>query len=127
LTNSATQNGITYLSWIAPIGKGFTLISNIIRTGAKLITKQAVKEGMNVFKHSYKYADRITKRAIQDPVSHNFPYSFDDVILSAKPIFKNNGYKIFQKQGTMNNKNGIFEIGLTKDGIIDHRFFRPFK
>jgi hypothetical protein len=42
-SDPATQNGITYLSWIAPIGKSFTLISNIIRTGAKLITKQAVK------------------------------------------------------------------------------------
>jgi hypothetical protein len=43
--HSATQNGITALSWLAPIGEGITFLSNIIRTGAKLITKQAVKEG----------------------------------------------------------------------------------
>lgn len=66
-------------------------------------------------------------RGGQDPVSHNFPYSFDDAILSTKPILKINGYKIFQQQGTMNGKNGVFEIGVTKDGIIDHRFFRPTK
>lgn len=66
-------------------------------------------------------------RAVQDPVSHNFPYSFDDEILSTNPLLKVNGYKIFQQQGTMNGKNGVFEIGLTKDGIIDHRFFRPTK
>ncbi|MDR2126568.1 MAG: hypothetical protein LBP63_07050, partial [Prevotellaceae bacterium] len=44
------QNGITALTWIAPIGKGVTLLSNIIRTGAKLITKQAVKEGVKTLK-----------------------------------------------------------------------------
>lgn len=66
-------------------------------------------------------------RAVQNPVSHNFPYSFDDAILATKPLLKNNGYKIFQKVGTMNGKNGVFEIGLTKNGIIDHRFFRPIK
>jgi len=83
--------------------------------------------GANVFKHSFKYADRVRMRAVQDPVSHNFPYSFDDAILSTKPILKNNGYKIFQQSGIMNGKNGVFEIGLTKNGIIDHRFFRPIK
>ena len=66
-------------------------------------------------------------RGVQDPVSHNFPYSFDDVILSTQPILKSNGYKIFQQSGTMNGRKGVFEIGLTKDGIIDHRFFRPTK
>jgi len=64
-------------------------------------------------------------RALQDPVSHNFQYSFDNAILSTKPILKNNGNKMFQKAGTMNGKNGVFEIGLTKNGIIDHRFFKP--
>jgi len=64
-------------------------------------------------------------RSVQVPVSHNFSYSFDDAILSTDPILKNNGYKIFQHQGWMNDKNGVFEIGLNKNGIIDHRFFKP--
>lgn len=32
---------------------------------------------------------------------------------------------MYQLNGTMNGKDGVFEIGLSKDGIIDHRFFRP--
>ena len=81
----------------------------------------------NAYKHSFKYSDRVRMRATQDPSSHNFPYSFDDAILSNNPILKKNGYQIFQKLGSMNGKNGIFEIGLTKENIIDHRFFRPNK
>lgn len=88
---------------------------------------KAAKTSTNAFKHSFKYADRVRMRAVQDPVSHNFPYSFDGAILSTSPILKNNGYKIFQLAGTMNGKNGVFEIGLTKGGIIDNRFFRPIK
>jgi hypothetical protein len=87
--------------------------------------KTSAKTGTNVYKHIYKYAERVRMRAVQDPVSHNFPYSFDDIILSTNPIIKKNGYRLFQQTGTMNGKNGVFEIGLTKNGIIDHRFFRP--
>ena len=95
--------------------------------GTSLGGQQTVKTSTNAFKHSFKYADRVRMRAVQDPVSHNFSYSFDDAILSTGPILKNNGYKIFQQAGAMNGKNGVFEIGLTKGGIIDHRFFRPTK
>ncbi len=73
------------------------------------------------------YDPRVRVRAVEDPVSHNFPHSLDDAILSTKPIPKKNGYNIFQKSGTMNGKEGVFEIGVTKDGIINHRFFRPNK
>ena len=62
---------------------------------------------------------------IQDPVSHNFPYSFDDAILSTKAIPKANGYNIYRLRGSMNGKTGFYEIGRSKSGIIDHRFFRP--
>ena len=83
--------------------------------------------GNNVYKHQFKYADRVRMRGVQDPVSHNFPYSFDDAILSTTAIEKSGGYKIFQLQGAMNGKPGVYEIGLQPSGIIDHRFFRPFK
>jgi hypothetical protein len=89
-------------------------------TGKKVVNTKA-------FHHDYEYADRVRIRAEQDPTSHNFPYSFDDAVLSTEPILKNNGYRIFQQQGTMNGKNGIFEIGVTNNNIIDHRFFRPIK
>ena len=111
------------------LGGLLTLGSPILSGGgsAASLADEVAKTSTNAFKHSFKYADRVRMRAVQDPVSHNFPYSFDDAILSTNPILKNNGYKIFQQSGTMNGKNGVFEIGLTKDGIIDHRFFRPIK
>jgi len=73
-----------------------------------------------------KYHPRVRARSVQDPKSHNFPYSFDDDILSTKPISRKNDYKIYQKEGSMNDKAGVYEIGVTKDGVIDHRFFRPY-
>ena len=66
-------------------------------------------------------------RGVQDPVSHNFPYSFDNAILGTTPIPKANGYNIYRQAGNMGEKEGVFEIGVTKDGVIDHRFFRPNK
>ena len=81
----------------------------------------------DAYSHGYKYADRVRMRGVQDPLSHNFPYSFDDIILATKPIPKNNGYNMFQQTGSMRGKEGVFEIGVTKDGVIDHRFFRPNK
>lgn len=89
-----------------------------------------------------KYAPRVRARGVQDPVSHNFPYSFDADILNTTPILRPDGYKIYQAPGSMTGsvitdieagvrtqtyKNGVFEIGVNKDGIIDHRFFRPDK
>ena len=85
------------------------------------------------------YDDRVRSRGLEDPVSHNFPYSFDAWILSSKPIPKNNGYTMYQQHGTMTGrvkvdangvrtqttKPGVFEIGVTRDGVINHRFFRP--
>ncbi|MCP4445648.1 MAG: hypothetical protein GY811_09965 [Myxococcales bacterium] len=76
---------------------------------------------------SKQYAPRVRQRGLEGPVSHNFPYSFDDAILSTKPIPKSNGYKIFQETGTMNGENGVFEIGVRSDGVIDHRFSGPVK
>jgi hypothetical protein len=108
----------------------------IVATGLRLSKRlgklfKAAKTGAgaadDAFSHGMKYADRVRSRGVQDPVSHNFPYSFDDGILATKPIPKNNGYNIFQKPGTMNGNDGVFEIGVTKDGVIDHRFFRPKK
>ncbi len=81
----------------------------------------------DAFSHGFKYDYRIRARAVQDPKSHNFPYSFDDGVLATKPIPKNNGYNMFQKPGSMNGKEGVFEMGVTRDGVIDHRFFRPNK
>jgi hypothetical protein len=103
----------------ALLAAGF--LHGMMRGAAKTTTGAAD----DAFTHGMKYADRVRARGVQDPVSHNVPYSLDDGILPTKPIPENNGYNIFQKPGTMNGKDGVFEIGVTKDGVIDHRFFRP--
>lgn len=91
----------------------------------KGLFKNLLKSETSVYRHGYKYAERV--RATQDPASHNFPYRFDDAILSTKPIIKGNRYKMYQMEGTMNGIKGVYEIGITKNGIIDHGFFRPLK
>ena len=73
------------------------------------------------------YAPRVRKRGVEDPRSHNFPYSFDDIILSVNPLLKANGYRIYQAPGHMNKMSGVFEMGVNRAGEIDHRFFRPGK
>lgn len=72
------------------------------------------------------YAPRVRARGVQDPISHNFPYSFDNAILSTKAISRVNGYSVYRLSGSMNGRNGVYEIGVNKKGIIDHRFFRPY-
>lgn len=124
--NEANTAGIKGAAFGAPIG-GIT--------GATSAYRYAVKNDINpwngesttdVYKHNYQYDSRVRMRGLEDPGSHNFPYSFDDAILSTTPILKNNGYKIFQLQGAMNGKNGVFEIGVTNNNVINHRFFRPY-
>jgi hypothetical protein len=44
---------------------------------------------------SFKYHERIRIRAVQDPVAHNFPYSFDEIILKVNPIKQKNGTLLF--------------------------------
>ena len=125
----------------AGVGKGLK-IGNTVRKGLAGAATQAVKNSEKAFKHNFKYARRVRQRGVQDPKSHNFPYSFDDEILATEPILKNNGYRIFEKPGkmlgkvvtdpktgarTQTYKDGVFEIGVTKDGVIDHRFFRSRK
>jgi hypothetical protein len=130
LTNSATQNGITYLSWIAPIGKGVTLLSNIIRTGAKLITKQAVKEGMQAIEVG-KYT--ITK-TVANKLAHrpyiNSPSTITNIMKSGKGIpdatFK--GGMNWKVQGSFNGLNGIYELGINpQTNTIYHFLFRTVK
>ncbi|MGL5166694.1 MAG: RHS repeat-associated core domain-containing protein [Afipia sp.] len=70
------------------------------------------------------YDPRVRQRALEDPVSHNFPYSYDPEILSTNPIPRPNGYNLYQKPGSIGKTDGVFEIGVRSDGVIDHRFFR---
>ena len=86
----------------------------------KTVTKKAEK----AFKHAFKYDPKVRARALEDPRAHNFPYSFDDVVLDSNPTVMKDGYKIYRSNGSMNGYDGYFEIGMTKDGVIDHRVFK---
>ena len=48
-------------------------------------------------------------------------------MIPADRLIKGDGYRIYQMEGIMNGIKGIYERGITKSGIIDHRFFRPLK
>ena len=81
-------------------------------------------QGNKAFKHNFKYHSRIRARALQDPTAHNFAYSFDDIILKVKPIKQADSSLLFRNQGTLNGKNGFFEIALNPDtNTIFHRTF----
>jgi RHS repeat-associated protein len=129
----APQSGALVPVPIEDIFAGFGLAKLGVKSVRALVLNRAKTVantgniGSLLFKHNHKYADRVRKRALEDPVSHNFPYSFDDIVLQGKVFPKKNGYTIYQKRGTMNGREGVFEIGVTKDGVIDHRFFRPDK
>ena len=85
-------------------------------------------QASKVNNHSFEYHPRIRIRALQDPVAHNFPHSFDKVILKTKPITQANGTLLFRKAGTLNGKQGFFEIGLNSETkVIFHRTFRGGK
>ena len=87
--------------------------------------RKVTKGGKAAKKSARTYAPRVRARGLHDPKSHNFPYSFDDGIMATKPTRKPNNYKIYQKSGSMNGKEGVYEIGVRSDGVVDHRFFRP--
>ena len=79
----------------------------------------------NKSSENFQYHPRIKARALNDPVAHNFPYSFDKVILKTKPIKQADGSLLYRQTGSLNGKQGIYEIGLNPDtGIIFHRTFK---
>jgi hypothetical protein len=130
-THPATQNGITYLSWIAPIGKGVTLLSNIIRAGTKLITKQAVKEGLKVeytfTKSAGKHLTEVVKHGknagqLARPYMKS-PLTIQKVMSASKGIpdayFK--GGMNWRVPGTFRGYQGIWELGINpKTNVIYH-------
>jgi hypothetical protein len=80
---------------------------------------------MKAYAHGYTYAARIRARGVQDPVAHNFPYSFDDVILKATPIVQKDGSLLYRQAGSINGKEGLFEIAVNPETkLIIHRTFR---
>lgn len=139
------QTGLDYAGFINPLADianagiyalrgdfgmaGLNLVAAIPMVGdgikaAYKVEKFSSKLSQKAYKQSYKYDDRVLKRSLEDPKSHNFPYSFDSHILSTKPIPQKNGYNYYRLDGKMNSNKGVYEIGVTKDGTINHRVFK---
>lgn len=79
----------------------------------------------DAFEHGYKYHPRVRARGVEDPVAHNFPYSFDDVILKEKLIVQADGSLLYRKVGSVNGKDGVYEIGVNPEtNTIFHRTWR---
>ena len=57
-------------------------------------------------------------------MGHNVPYSFDDVILRGSPVRQADGSLLYRVPGSINGKDGFFEIALNPGtGTIFHRTF----
>ncbi|MDR1199327.1 MAG: hypothetical protein LBK94_10035 [Prevotellaceae bacterium] len=127
----ATQRAITYLSLITPIGEGVGLIGNLIRTGAKFLTRQAVKEGYTFTKTA--------ARHLTDPVKHgknagqlarpymNSPLTVKEIMSVGKGVpdvwFK--GGMNYRVPGTFRGSQGIWELGINPNtNVIYHFNFR---
>jgi RHS repeat-associated protein len=79
----------------------------------------------DAFEHGYKYHPRVRARGVEDPRAHNFPYSYDDVILKETPTVQTDGSLLYRKAGSINGEEGIYEIAVNPDtGTIFHRTWK---
>jgi len=122
----AAQGGAT--------AQGVTAVAGGVGLGRTLAGRTAVRTTQSNFgdltngdDSGPQYHDRVRQRALEDPVGHNFPPSYDSEILATDPIPRPNNYTIFRKPGSLNGNDGVFEIGVNKDGVINHRVFRSNK
>ncbi|GAB3769477.1 DUF6531 domain-containing protein [Microlunatus parietis] len=77
------------------------------------------------YSHNYSYHPRIRARGLEDPRAHNFPYSFDDTVLSATPITQADNSLLYRQPGSINGSDGVFEIAVNPETeLIFHRTFR---
>lgn len=95
-----------------------------VTRAAPRLTDDALRAADDAFSHGYRYDPRIKARGLQDPVGHNFPYSYDDVILQSNPIRQADGSLLYRTPGSINSKGGFFEIAVNPEtGTIFHRTF----
>lgn len=106
-------------------GTSTTLNAPSVATNtASRIGDDVVAAGDDAFTHSYSYHPRIRERGLQDPVGHNFPYSYDDVILKSPPVTQADGSLLYRVPGSINGKDGFFEIAVNPaTETIFHRTF----
>jgi RHS repeat-associated protein len=77
------------------------------------------------------YSARVLIRGAEETGPyHNFPGSFDEIILSGERTVVSNDYVLYTKPGSINGVDGTFQIGVrpSRSGrieVITHRFFKP--
>lgn len=130
-TVGAGYDGVLAASTVRiPAGVGSS-IANLADDTTRLAPSSAARIGDDViataddaFTHGYSYNPRIRARGLQDPVGHNFPYSYDEGILRSTPVRQADGSLLYRVPGSINGKDGFFEIALNPDtGTIFHRTF----
>ncbi|MGH9189654.1 MAG: hypothetical protein ACRD0Q_06435 [Acidimicrobiales bacterium] len=105
-------------------GPGAAIGSRVAPQTAARIGDDVIATADDAFTHGYSYHPRIRARGVQDPVGHNFPYSYDDVILRSTPVRQADGSLLYRTSGGINGKDGFFEIAVNSDtGTIFHRTF----
>ena len=121
---NTTATGIQLALGGAAIGKAAGRIG-ARQLGARLAAKAETRAAEDAFEHGYKYHPRVRARGVEDPVAHNFPYSYDDVILKENPIVQSDGSLLYRKAGSINGKNGTYEVALNPEtNTIFHRTWR---
>jgi hypothetical protein len=103
----------------------------ILKIPGKFLFKTATKDFVKVFNWKFSRAVINKCRDGKDPF-HCIPDEMVSKILKTKPeINLKDGFKKYILQGEMKGKTkvykGRYEIGVSKDGIIEHSFFRPDK
>jgi RHS repeat-associated protein len=87
---------------------------------------RALAKGKPADTPSLKYDNRVLRRMQEDKgPNHNFPTSFDSVILGNKPaLLRPDGRAEHLVKGSINNNTGYYHITVS-EGTITHRAFIP--
>jgi RHS repeat-associated protein len=113
-------------AFVGSLADGEGELALVARLGIKETqAAKGARAGEDAFSHGLKYHPRIRARGVEDPLAHNFPYSFDDVVLKETPTLQKDGSLLYRKVGSINGKDGVYEIGVNQEtGTIFHRTWR---
>jgi hypothetical protein len=111
---------------VAPGGAAVEcLVEGCGAIGWAIASVDAIPGGGKIAGRGLKYAHSIRAKALLDPVGHNFPHSFDDVILATKPIVQSDKTLLYVVPGHVNSKAGFYTIVVRPDtNTMIHRAFQ---
>jgi hypothetical protein len=101
-----------------------TLVTLGFAKGAGLVMDALAGEAA-VDAAAVSYSPRIRARGVQDPLYHNFPYSYDAEILASTPVVQTDGSLLFRVPGFVNGKSIVYEIAMNPETrLIFHRMVK---